>query len=106
MATRLKLQYLGVEWRLERRGMEWRLGKRATGNRGQGGGRTYVGSTWTWKEMGMEKEEWDAGRSGECNGSRRRERAQERERDEDRIVRECHGMSLEREGFDGNKLRS
>lgn len=26
MATRLKLQYLGVEWRLERRGMEWRIG--------------------------------------------------------------------------------
>lgn len=24
MATRLKLQYLGVEWRLEKRGMEWR----------------------------------------------------------------------------------
>lgn len=33
------MQYLGVEWRLERRGMEWRLGERATGNRGQEGGR-------------------------------------------------------------------
>lgn len=40
VATRLKLQYLGVEWRLERRGMEWRLEERKSDrNRGQEGGR-------------------------------------------------------------------
>lgn len=51
---------------------------------------TYVGST--WKKTGEEKE---------------KERAKlEKERERDRIVRECHGMPLERGVFDGNKLRS
>lgn len=54
MATRLKLQYLGVEWRLEKRGMEWRLGERATENRGQEGGRLMWeapgrGKRWEWR---------------------------------------------------------
>jgi len=34
VATRLKLQYLGVEWRLERRGMEWRLEERKSDRNG------------------------------------------------------------------------
>lgn len=108
MATRLKLQYLGVEWRLERRGMEWRLGGKSDREQRTRRRQAYVGSTWMWKEMGM-KEEWDTSR--ECNGSkwalkRKRKSARERERERDGIVREYRGMLLEREGFDGNKLRS
>lgn len=101
MATRLKLQYLGVEWRLEKRGMEWRLGERATENRGQEGGRLMWeapgrGKRWKWRR-----------RSGVRPGSiTEAVSVKGKERDKDEIVRECHGMPLEREGFDGNKLRS
>jgi len=106
VATRLKLQYLGVEWRLERRGMEWRLGERATEGiedkkeadlcrkyldvERDRNGEDGVGNAW-----GVQRKQWVL---------KRKRRAQER--DKDKIVRECHGIPSEREGFDGNKLRS
>lgn len=57
MATRLKLQYLGVEWRLERRGMEWRLEERATGMEDKKeAGRLVRRVPGAWKEMEVAKE--------------------------------------------------
>lgn len=56
MATRLKLQYLGVEWRLERRGMEWRLEERATGMEDKKEAGLCREVPGTWKEMEVAKE--------------------------------------------------
>lgn len=58
-----------------------------------------------WKEIGRRR---SRGTPRGCNrsGEHLRERERAQERDKDRIVREYRGMLLEREGFDGNKLRS
>lgn len=68
-----------MEARKERNGVEIGGEERQGTRRRQ----AYVGSTWMWKEMGME-EEWDTSR--ECNGSkwalkRKRKGARERERE-------------------------
>lgn len=79
MATRLKLQYLGVEWRLERRGMEWRLEERATGTEDK----KEAGLCWEYlgarKGMGSRRGEAKHSRrmvteTARRNGARERER--------------------------------
>lgn len=52
--------------------------------------------------MGMEEEKWSTPGGSITEAVS----VKGKERDKDEIVRECHGMPLEREGFDGNKLRS
>lgn len=105
MATRLKLQYLGVEWKLERKKRrrreewsgDWRE-KRATGIEDKKEAGSCAGSTWTWeREMATGKEARDEQEAGERDRAARRERV-------------LRGMLLGerwREAkIDGNKLRS
>lgn len=110
MATRLKLQYLGVEWRLERRGMEWRLEERATGmedKKEAGLCREYLGrgKRWKWRRRCREERTGcgngndERGRDKEIDRDRETERQREKARASEtrgRIVRERRGMPSKR----------